>query len=84
MAADHGPDVIALLADDVGYGVYGDHGGAKASDQRIPMVVWSSNIKAANPDYAFRTVDILPTVLKAMGIRQDKPADGKAWNVEFR
>ncbi|MEN3354649.1 MAG: hypothetical protein V7640_2807, partial [Betaproteobacteria bacterium] len=72
------------LADDVGYGVYGDHGGAKASDQRIPMVVWSSNIKPAKPDYAFRTVDILPTVLKAMGIKQDKPADGKAWNAEFR
>jgi hypothetical protein len=84
MAADNGPDVIALLADDVGYGVYGDHGGAKASDQRIPMVVWSSNIRPAKPDYAFRTVDILPTILKAMAIKQDKPADGRAWNVEFR
>jgi arylsulfatase A-like enzyme len=48
------------------------------------MVVWSSNIKPAKPDYAFRTVDILPTVLKAMGIKQDKPVDGKAWNAEFR
>jgi hypothetical protein len=84
MAADNGPDVIALLADDVGYGVYGDHGGAKASDQRIPMVVWASNIRPAKPDYAFRTVDILPTVLKAMRIQQGKPVDGRAWNVEFR
>ena len=84
MAADNGPDVIALLADDVGYGVYGDHGSAKESDQRIPMVFWSSNIKPAKPDYAFRSVDILPTVLKAMGITQVKRVDGRAWNVEFR
>lgn len=84
MAADNGPDVIALLADDVGYGVYGDHGGAKEADQRIPIVVWASNIRSAKPDYAFRSVDILPTVLDAMGIRQTARTDGKAWNVEFR
>jgi arylsulfatase A-like enzyme len=84
MAADHGPDVVALLADEVGYGAYGDHGGAKAADQRVPMVVWSAKIKAASPDYEFRTVDILPTVLRAMDIKETKPGDGTAFAVEFK
>ncbi|MFC6519161.1 sulfatase-like hydrolase/transferase [Undibacterium arcticum] len=84
MAADNGPDIIGLLADEVGYGVKGDHGSAKQSDQRVPMVVWAANIQAEQPAYAFRTVDILPTVLKAMGIRQDQPGDGKAYSLKFR
>lgn len=84
MAADNGPDILGYLADETGYGAKGDHGSAKQSDQRVPMIVWASNLRAEQPAYAFRTVDILPTVLKAMGIRQDKPTDGKAYPVKFR
>ena len=42
MAADSGPDVIGLLHDKTGYGVYGDHAGAQQSVQRVPMVFWAS------------------------------------------
>lgn len=84
MAADSGPDVIGLLAEDVSYGAYGDHGSAKESDQRIPMVIWARNIQPGKPDYGFRSIDILPTVLDAMGIPQTYPGDGKAWKLRFR
>ena len=40
MAAPDGPDVIGLLHDKTSYGVYGDHGGAQESVQRVPMVFW--------------------------------------------
>ena len=84
MAADHGPDVVGLLADQYGYGIYGDHGGANENDQRIPMAIWSSNIKAEKSSYEFRSVDILPTVIKAMGIKQTSEMDGTAFPVKFR
>jgi hypothetical protein len=84
MASDQGPDVIAWLKDGVGYGVHGDHGSGKENDQRVPMVLWSARIRADQPNAAFRTVDILPTVLRAMQIKQDSAADGKAWPLSFR
>jgi arylsulfatase A-like enzyme len=68
----------------VGYAVHGDHGSGQENDKRVPMVLWSAHIKAQQPVQPMRTVDILPTVLKAMGIAQDKPADGKAWPVVLR
>lgn len=83
MAADNGPDAMALLADGYSYSVRGDHGSPKENDQRVPMVIWSPRIKAEKPAYAFRSVDILPTVLGALGIRQDFAGDGKAWPLKF-
>ena len=44
MAADDGPDVIGLLHDKTSYGVYGDHGGAQESVQRVPMVFWAPGV----------------------------------------
>ena len=44
MAAPNGPDIVALLHDKTSYGVYGDHGGAQESVQRVPMVFWSPSL----------------------------------------
>jgi hypothetical protein len=78
MAADNGPDVIGLLHDKTGYGVYGDHGGAQESVQRVPMVFWTPGLSANRTSETFRTPDVLPTILKAMGISPTTPMDGKA------
>lgn len=81
-AADYGPDVIALLADDTSYGVAGDHGGAQESVQRIPVAFYGAGVEAgARPHAAIRSVDIMPTVLRAMGIRQTTVTDGRAYRL---
>jgi hypothetical protein len=76
MAADDGPDVIALLHDKTSYGVYGDHGGAQESVQRVPMVFWSPGMRANVSTESFRTPDVLPTILAAMGISPTSAMDG--------
>ncbi len=78
MAADDGPDVIGLEHDRSSYGVYGDHGGAQESVQRVPMVFWSPSVKGGSTSETFRTADVMPTILKAMGIPTSAPTDGKA------
>jgi hypothetical protein len=79
MAAPDGPDVIGLLHDKTSYGVYGDHGGAQQSVQQVPMVFWTPGMPAASSNQAFRTPDVLPTILAAMGIPQTAPTDGTAF-----
>jgi hypothetical protein len=78
MAADDGPDVIGLLHDKTSYGVYGDHGGAQESVQRVPMVFWGPGIRARVNNESFRTPDVLPTILAAMGISPTSPMDGRS------
>jgi arylsulfatase A-like enzyme len=79
MAAPNGPDVIGLLHDKTSYGVYGDHGGAQESVQRVPMVFWSpSNAFANNTGAPFKTIDVMPTILDIMGIPQTGTTDGVA------
>jgi hypothetical protein len=78
-AADYGPDVIGLLQNDASYGVKGDHGGAQESVQRIPIIFSGPGARAgAKPSAALRSVDILPTVLRAMGISPTHSMDGVA------
>ena len=55
MAADDGPDVVGLLHDKTSYGVYGDHGGAQETVQRVPMVFWSPGLA-----YGARTGRVVP------------------------
>jgi hypothetical protein len=83
MAADHSADVVGLLADRTSYGVYGDHGGAQEEVQRIPMVFWAEGMHSADPGSAFRSVDILPTVLRTMGIPLTHPVDGEAYRLHL-
>jgi arylsulfatase A-like enzyme len=77
MAADDGPDVIGLLHDRTSYGVYGDHGGAQESVQRVPMVFWTPGMRASTTDESFRTPDVMPTILAAMGISPTSATDGR-------
>jgi hypothetical protein len=78
MAADDGPDVVGLLHDKTSYGVYGDHGGAQESVQRVPMVFWTPGMSANATHESFRTPDVLPTILAAMGIDPTSRTDGRA------
>jgi hypothetical protein len=79
MADSNGPDLVALLRDKVSYGAYGDHGGASESVQRVPMVFWSQDMASANnTSVTFTTPDVMPTILKALGIEQTYPTDGRA------
>ena len=79
-AADYGPDVIGLLRDDASYGVAGDHGGAQEKVQRIPIVFSGPGVRPnSKPGSAIRSVDIMPTVLRAMGIPETYPTDGRAY-----
>ena len=78
MAAANGPDVVALLHDRTGYGVYGDHGGAQESVQRVPMVFWTPDMRSNQTSESFRTPDVMPTILAAMGISPTSPTDGRS------
>ncbi len=79
MAASNGPDVIGLLHDQTSYGVYGDHGGATESVQRVPVVFWAPSMAFRNATHTtFRTPDVMPTILKTLGIRVTAPLDGRA------
>ncbi|HEX5016951.1 MAG TPA: alkaline phosphatase family protein [Actinomycetes bacterium] len=79
MADVNGPDAVALLRDKVSYGAYGDHGGVTESVQRVPMVFWSADQAYANNTSAtFHTPDVMPTILRALGLEQTYPTDGQA------
>ncbi len=83
LASANGPDIVALLHDKVSYGVYGDHGGASDSVQRVPMVFWSPSLAPADrPGREFETVDVMPTILRAMNIPLTAPLDGEAHRLE--
>jgi len=83
MADDNGPDIVGLLANEVSYGAYGDHGGASEPVQRVPMVFWSASMTVPNNTNAtFKTPDVMPTILKALGMQQTYPTDGSARALE--
>jgi hypothetical protein len=77
-------DVVGLLKDKTSYGVYGDHGGAQQDVQRIPMVFWAKGIHPATKGTEFRLVDVLPTVLRTMGIAPTARMDGLAYNLNVK
>ena len=78
IAGPSGPDVVGLEHDRTSYGVFGDHGGAQRSVQRVPMVYWMPGTKGSATGERFRTPDVMPTILKAMGIRRSSHLDGRA------
>jgi hypothetical protein len=79
MAAPFAADVVGLLRDNASYGVAGDHGGAQEPVQQIPIIFWADGLKSgATPAYDLRSVDILPTVLRELGIKRGKGFDGRA------
>ena len=79
MAHRSGPDVVGLLKTDVTYGVMGDHGGHNKLIQNIPMVFYGPGVGSKDSNRELRHVDVLPTVLKTMGIDYDAgDLDGEA------
>lgn len=59
--------------------IYGDHGGAGESVQRVPAVFWSPSLAPGDDrGQTFRTVDFMPTILRAMRITLTAPVDGQA------
>jgi arylsulfatase A-like enzyme len=83
MASPDGPDLVVLLHDKTSYGVYGDHGGATESVQRVPMVFWSPSLSPGDDSgREFETVDVLPTILRAMDLPLVAPVDGDAHRLD--
>lgn len=77
MAASNGPDAVALLANDVTYSVQGDHGGHQADNQLIPiMFSWPGLEAGERLSTPIGNVDILPTILKVLGIAPTHSLDG--------
>jgi hypothetical protein len=83
-AADYGPDLIATLPDDTTYSVAGDHGGIQRAAQQIPIVFAGAGLSAKDLRAEVRSVDIMPTVLRAMGIEPTFPMDGVAYRLPSR
>ena len=67
-AAPYGPDLIATLPDNTTYSVAGDHGGIQRAAQEIPIVFAGAGLSDKDVKAPVRSVDIMPTILKAMGI----------------
>jgi hypothetical protein len=80
-AAPYGADVIATLLDDTTYSVAGDHGGIQRRAQQIPIVFAGGGVGSRDLSGQVRSVDITPTVLKAMHIRPTHRLDGKAYRL---
>lgn len=78
-AADYGPDLIATLPDDTTYSVLGDHGGIQRASQQIPIVFAGGGLSSRDLSAEVRSVDIMPTVLRAMGIAATYAMDGTAY-----
>lgn len=83
-AADYGPDLIATLPDNTTYSVAGDHGGIQRAAQQIPIVFAGGGLSSKDLRDEVRSVDIMPTILRAMGIRATYPMDGVAYELPTR
>jgi hypothetical protein len=76
-------EIVGLLADKTSYGAFGDHGGAQMDVQRIPMAWYMPGMKHADNNAKIRLVDIMPTILKTMGIKATEPMDGSAYSLKL-
>ena len=79
MAWSGSADVVGLLQDRTTYGAFGDHGGAQQDVQSIPMVFYNPGLKTAKYKAATRLVDLMPTIMRTMGINPTANMDGKAY-----
>jgi len=86
MAWSGSADVVGLLQNRTTYGAFGDHGGAQMDVQRIPMVFYNPSLKAVQRTSASRLVDLMPTIMKSMGIAASSltttvPMDGHGYTL---
>lgn len=79
MAWSGSADVVGLLANRTSYGAFGDHGGAQMDVQRIPMVFYNPSLKAVQRAAKARLVDLMPTIMRTMGLTATKAMDGHAY-----
>lgn len=89
MANQVSADVVVLLLDGTGYGFPGDHGGAQEWVQRIPLFIWSPNLrlnqtvlKQRMEQTEARLVDIYPMALMLLGLPPDPSLDGSSLGIE--
>jgi hypothetical protein len=80
-AAKYGADVIATLVDDTTYSVAGDHGGIQRRAQDIPIVFAGGGVGSKDLKGGVRSVDIMPTILKALNIKPTHKLDGRAYEL---
>jgi arylsulfatase A-like enzyme len=73
------PTCIATLPDNTTYSVAGDHGGIQRAAQEIPIVFAGAGLSDKDVKAPVRSVDIMPTILKAMGITPTAAMDGVAY-----
>jgi Type I phosphodiesterase / nucleotide pyrophosphatase len=78
MAAPYAADVVGLLRNDTSYGVAGDHGGAQRPVQEIPTVFYGADVGSRDSRHRLRSVDILPTILRKLGVPAEPGLDGRA------
>jgi hypothetical protein len=83
-AAPYGPDLVATLPDNTTYSVAGDHGGIQRAAQLIPIVFAGAGLPSTDITAPVRSVDIMPTILKAMGITPTAAMDGIAYRLPTR
>src|SRR5687768_4321340 len=69
MAGPAAPDLVGLLADGVGFGRIGDHGGAQELVQRIPMIIRVSGEKPRRLPAPLRLMDLAPEITKILGLK---------------
>ena len=62
----------------------GDHGGIQRAAQLIPIVFYGGGTSGKDIYGGVRSVDIMPTILKAMGISPTHPMDGRAYTLPKR
>ncbi len=80
-ASKNGADVITTLIRNTTYSVAGDHGGIQRNVQRIPIVFAGASISGHDLGDRVRSVDIMPTILRAMRIEETHPTDGRAYRL---
>ncbi len=83
-AADYGPDLVATLPDNTTYSVLGDHGGIQRTTQQVPIVFAGAGTSHQDLRDEVRSIDIMPTILRAMGIAPTHVMDGIAYTLPTR
>jgi len=68
MGSRSGPDLVALLADGVGFGRIGGHGGAQEKVQRIPMIIRVPGESPSTRTLPLRLMDLHPEISRVLGL----------------
>ena len=67
-ATQRSPDIIGLLADETGFDLIGDHGGAQENVQRIPLFIFNAKTKAKSIRESIRMDEVKNEVLREFDV----------------